>query len=515
LFYEWGKDVEIAKDTLISEEINKDKAIDNTIENKSIEEKSLFSNNKIEENPILKFSEEDIKVPVNKTRNLPESELAATTILEPDISSIKGVENNLNSTIEVEAVVIDNSISEIESITNIEGANSSTESSAKEIINAIKDEEIVFENESNVELLNKERDKIDDGRDLIVEVIDKELSNETNSEKILHQDEQLSKLSLTNTDSVNERETTVAIADNEIIIEEVDELPKNINEHLIINDNDSGFADTTGIIDSIAPVTSVVIAEKTLSKITTALFFIPNYSYRGFQAASSTSEFYKTNDKAKLRFSFGANVGYSILDKLTVHIGVSYHKLKNEIEVNDARPKELPIIMDPNNNSITINSSLGTVVATNLGRFKFEGDDEDDIYLDDEDDFASLNYKEEQEFVLLDIPLTMRYEMGKGKLKLLIEAGLIASIVMKDQSKIEISNVYSPDEIVSVKNFHQTKKMTLSGTIGVGVKYNLTKRFSLLIIPSYNNSFMDINKDNASTIKPKSLNFSTGLQFQF
>lgn len=319
-----------------------------------------------------------------------------------------------------------------------------------------------------------------------------------------------------NQNPVKEKESNVAknkVAETEEVIQpnEIEEVASALHE------NDSSIVDSFSTNETASSIPAVVATteKKALSKIVASLFILPNFSSRGFEASSGTHDIYKTGDETKFRFSFGANVGYRISDRITMKFGVGYHKLKNEIGLNNVRPKELPILMNPVNSSITIYSSMGTVVANDIGSFEFAGDDEDDEDLDDEDDFASLNYKEEQEFTLLDIPLAVGYEIGKGKLKLLVEGGIVTSILIISKSKIEIGNVYSPDNLVTVEDYHQTKKMVLGGTVGVGAKYNISRRFSIIGLPSYNTSFMDINKDNASKIRPNSINFSLGLQFQF
>lgn len=260
-----------------------------------------------------------------------------------------------------------------------------------------------------------------------------------------------------------------------------------------------------------------IIPEKTLSRITVSALFLPTYSYRSLKLENSINdnELYNTNKIAKIQYNAGLTIGYNISDKLTIKLGVNYSKLNNEYELNNVRPNELPIVMDPANKSITIYSSLGTTVVNNLDEFEFAGDDEDDYELDDEDDFASLTFKEEQKFTFLNFPLTIGYELGKGKLKLVVEAGMVTSFTIRSSSKIDIANINKPENSIEIKDYHNIKSLNLSGTISVGAKYDLTKRFSLLLTPTYNNSFTNINKDNSSKIKPYSINFTTGLQYRF
>ncbi len=65
------------------------------------------------------------------------------------------------------------------------------------------------------------------------------------------------------------------------------------------------------------------------------------------------------------------------------------------------------------------------------------------------------------------------------------------------------------------QDYHQTKSFGIGGTISIGAKYDITKRFSILFLPRYNNFFTNINNDSATKIKPYNFNFSTGLQYRF
>ena len=257
-----------------------------------------------------------------------------------------------------------------------------------------------------------------------------------------------------------------------------------------------------------------VVSEKSLSKITVSVFFLPTYINHSLQDVNrNTADFYNKNQNASFQYNAGIGVGYNISNKLTLNLGVDYNKLKQEVELNDVRPKELPILQDPNNNKIIFYSSLGTIEATAV-EFDFAGDDQDDKDLDDEDDFASLNFKEEQKYIFLNIPVTFTYEFGKKGIKFLLQGGVNTSITIGSSSKITLANIHKPEDILEVKDYHQTRSLSFGGTISVGAKYDLTKRFSVLFLPTYNNFFTNLNKDSSATIKPYNFNFSTSIQYR-
>ena len=198
-----------------------------------------------------------------------------------------------------------------------------------------------------------------------------------------------------------------------------------------------------------------IIPEKTLSRLTLSILFLPTYSSQFLTLSdnSKATELYNTNNTNKIQFNAGLTIGYNISNNLTVKLGANYSKLNNEYALNNVRPNELPIIIDPINKSIQINSALGTVLAENLDEFEFAGEGEDDYELNDEGDFASLSYKEEQKFTFIHFPLTIGYELGKGKIKLIVDLGIVTSYITKSSSKIEIINSNRPQEIIKKENY--------------------------------------------------------------
>lgn len=278
------------------------------------------------------------------------------------------------------------------------------------------------------------------------------------------------------------------------------------------NSSDSILTDTiTASNLLIADESKAVTPEKKLSRLSISLLLNSAFSTVGFDVKNKSSSIYNSPQRNNLQFSAAADIGYQISNKFSLKIGIEYRKFTNEFSKNNARPNDLPLLINANTNSVTINSALGTVTVDDVGDFSFAGDDEDDVFLDDEDDFADLNYKEKYSFTSIDLPLTLDYVIGNRKLKFLMGGGLLTSFVINNNSKIEVSNVYSSEKQLEVENFNDTKKITLGGKISIGLKYDLSKRFSLLLLPSFSASFFNINNNDASEIKPSSKNFYTGI----
>ncbi len=454
--------VELTKgnEVLNSNDKNKTKEIDNELSTLSEpkEEANINTNERI-----------DVEENIQELNNKLDDDENKTTLLKTTTNNVTKDNTTLNL----------NDKNETESISN--ELSTSSETSEEEDNKAGK---LVDMGKNKKDAINSSLDEKDNVSELVI--------NDKGAEQVNSNTEKTLVDSLTNV---------------------IAELNEQLNNQDSISDNDSNTLDIASKPDSAA--VPAVVSEKSLSKITVSAVFLPTYSYRSLQdAGGNATDFYNTNQNASFQYNAGIGVGYNISNKLTLSLGVDYNKLNQEVELNDKRPKELPILQDPGNKKITFYSSLGTVEATNV-EFDFAGDDQDDKDLDDEDDFASLNFKEEQKFTFLNIPITLRYELGKKRFKLLLQGGVITSITLSSSSKITLANIHKPEDVIEVKDYHQTKSFSFGGTISIGAKYDITNRFSILFLPTYNNFFTNLNNDSATKIKPYNFNFSTGLQYRF
>jgi len=244
-----------------------------------------------------------------------------------------------------------------------------------------------------------------------------------------------------------------------------------------------------------------LIPAKILSHISISAFAAPTFSSRFLKGNSAA--FYNKNQKGNLVYNGGFDVGYNITDKWTVRLGANYSQLHQTVNLNNTKEQNLPINIDTIDNKITVYSSLATVETEDLDELEIDNDKED-----------LFNFKETQNFQFINIPVFMDYELGNRKLRFVFQLGGELNFTIKSSSEIKIANAKNFNTIkldVSTK----TKTLNFSGYAGVGAKYLLTPKISLIIIPTYSLFFTNLSKESTNKINPYSFGISTGLQYHF
>ncbi len=453
-----------------------------TTQTPNIEKVQIPQNIKTIESPQL-----EVEPDLERAENTPKKK---NSVNGKNIDEVKEVTENL-----VEETTQKNAESNLELVAEKETLNTNDNNQTKSTGNE-ESPEVLLDNEELEEDNNQGELRLNEEENTINAVLD----NEKDAlESNIDDDEQ---------EQLNNQKAVIDSFNNVIAA---------LNEQIAVQDSISDV-DTSEINIANNADSSAVpsdASEKALSRITVSALFMPTYSHRSLQdVAGNSTDLFNTHQGASFQYNAEIGVGYNVAKNLIVRLGFNYNKLKQEVELNDKRPKELPLLLDPDNSKITFYSSLGTVDITNT-EFEFAGDDQDDVDLDDEDDFASLNFKEEQNFTFINIPVTLGYELGKKRFKLLLQGGLVTSITIGSSSEITLANIHSPEDVIKVEDYHQEKRVGLGSTISLGAKYNIAKRFSVLFLPTYNHFFTNLNSEGATVLKPYNYNISAGLQYRF
>ena len=115
-----------------------------------------------------------------------------------------------------------------------------------------------------------------------------------------------------------------------------------------------------------------------------------------------------------------------------------------------------------------------------------------------------------QVFDFLEIPLYVRYDIIDAKFGLQIMGGINAGIVTGN-------NVYMESQY-GTQNVGKTKDIStlnLSGTLGLGLSYDLSKHISMAIEPRLNYYLNSINNNPDVDFRPYRIGFYTGVYYQF
>ena len=115
-----------------------------------------------------------------------------------------------------------------------------------------------------------------------------------------------------------------------------------------------------------------------------------------------------------------------------------------------------------------------------------------------------------QVFQFVEIPLYFRYRLVDLKFGVDLLGGVNAGVVVGN-------NAYIDNEF-GLQNIGETRDIStlnLSGTVGVGLNYALSKNLSLAVEPRLNYYLNSINKNPEVEYRPYRVGFYTGLYYEF
>jgi HAMP domain-containing protein len=115
-----------------------------------------------------------------------------------------------------------------------------------------------------------------------------------------------------------------------------------------------------------------------------------------------------------------------------------------------------------------------------------------------------------QNFEYIEIPLYLRYTLIDSKFDVEMVGGFSSNLLVGNQTFMESSAGKS--EIGTTKDM---ESMSYSGTLGVGLKYGLSKRIYLNVEPRVKYYLNSLNSNSSVTYKPYTIGVFTGLSYEF
>lgn len=115
-----------------------------------------------------------------------------------------------------------------------------------------------------------------------------------------------------------------------------------------------------------------------------------------------------------------------------------------------------------------------------------------------------------QNFEYIEIPLYLRYTLLDSKFDVEMMGGFSSNLLVGNQTFMESSTGKS--KIGSTKDM---ESMSYSGTLGVGLKYGLSKRVYLNVEPRVKYFLNSLNSNASVNYKPYTVGVFTGLSYEF
>lgn len=123
---------------------------------------------------------------------------------------------------------------------------------------------------------------------------------------------------------------------------------------------------------------------------------------------------------------------------------------------------------------------------------------------------SNQNYKFEQSMGYVEVPLLMRYQLVDKKIDLHVLGGINTNILIRNNVSLANQN-----HQLASSSTQGLRPVVLSTSVGMGIAYNLTKRFCLNLEPTYKINLSSLNKNASYSAQPHSFGIFSGINYSF
>lgn len=285
-------------------------------------------------------------------------------------------------------------------------------------------------------------------------------------------------------------------------------------ESIKTNRNLNGGIPEINQLSLIGSITSIVKVENTQTtiveqktKVKTPIRFsiTPNLSLNTLNAriqleedAGSIREYLRKqiteSETAKLGVTYGIALEINLSKRISIESGINYSEKNTTIKprtIGAERNREgkIKYRFDCSAGTYYIDPKLGTTLSI--------GDSTKSFFANNK-----LQY--------INTPLIARYQLVKGKINWFQMVGVGANVLVGQSFETSIDNNFT-EKLKKLKT-SDLKKMYFNGIVGIGIDYNISKRLSIRIAPTYRFSITAMNKNESIKTYPDSFSATAGLK---
>jgi len=212
------------------------------------------------------------------------------------------------------------------------------------------------------------------------------------------------------------------------------------------------------------------------------------------------------------RWSLQSGVYYSGMGQSSGNSSYSNRNITSSADFASNLGKEYfnaPVNIDSNNSKMMMNSTAGVIEFKGIPSGIVLGTNLEDKTLVSNAVVVS-DARFIQNFEYIEIPLYLRYTLIDSKFDVEMLGGFSSNLLVGNQTFMESSA--GKNRIGSTKDM---ESMSYSGTLGIGLKYGLSKSIYLNVEPRVKYYLNSLNSNSAVTYKPYTIGVFTGLSYEF
>lgn len=263
-----------------------------------------------------------------------------------------------------------------------------------------------------------------------------------------------------------------------------------------------------------APVSDV---EKKTDKWSIAAMASPSYFPKMTAGSDDLSQQINASEQTQISYAGGVAFSYKISKKLSIQSGLYYSSVGHELDGIHSFGGFQKYDYTKGDHNFEVLTSSGKVYTSNRDIFLMDGYGDrvltrytNDIFDPVKADLKYLNSSLHQSFSYIEMPVILRYKLVDKALDVNLIGGLSYNLLVNNSVYTTIDgNRYV---IGKTEGLNQ---IMFSSSIGMGMEYNLSDKFSLNLEPTFRYYINPFTEIQGVRIHPYSIGIFSGLSYKF
>lgn len=243
----------------------------------------------------------------------------------------------------------------------------------------------------------------------------------------------------------------------------------------------------------------------------------PTYYLKPELSSTGISKQISSSEQSRISYSGGVSLAYKISNKLSIQSGLYYSSIGNEVDGINSFAGFTEYNYTKGDHNFEVLTSSGKIYTDNADVFllDYSGDRvltryTNDVFDPTKANLSYINNSLFQSFSYLEMPVILRYKLIDKVVDFNLIGGLSYNLLINNTVNTVVDgSKYNIGKTAGLNPF------TVSSSMGMGIEYNLSKKISLNLEPTfkyYLNAFGDIP---GMKTHPYSIGVFSGLSYKF
>jgi hypothetical protein len=244
----------------------------------------------------------------------------------------------------------------------------------------------------------------------------------------------------------------------------------------------------------------------------------PTYLSSFNSGSDGLSKELTSSEQSLISYSGGVAFSYKISKRFSIQSGLYYSSLGQKVEgINSFSGFQPYGTITKGDHNFEVLTANGTVYTNNPDVFlSANGADRivtaytNDVFDPKKASLQPVSTSLDQNFKYLELPVILKYKLVDKTIGINIIGGLSYNLLVGNSVFTTVDgNRYS------IGNTHDLNPLTLSSSLGMGMEYNLSGKFSLNLEPTFRYYLNPFSVSTGSFIHPYSFGIFSGVSYKF